>query len=304
MTAATLGHNGEPAVSGRYILFHVDWRDHPLVGRHNPEYFTWWVDLLCECNYADGQIRVNGFHFDLRPGEMVGAISFLGHRWGVGARRVRTFIDHLVAYRLVHVRKRDTQSDKQKGKAPQVISINNYSDLVNGRQAARTSKPTSKPTIDRQATDTQPTRNNKQYKQEQTETNIHTHTVGPNEQEVSHGIIFNCETVRHKDGYFALSIPSIELATQGTVPRDRVEAIVKGYALQWGLEIEAGKDPRKVIPNDAMSYVAAQVRKEFTRPIDAEFRRKRADTAAQKQKTELAETWKRVLEEESGKIGG
>lgn len=131
-----------------------------------------------------------------------------------------------------------------------------------------------------------------------------TREAGPNEQEVSHGVIINCETVRHKNGYFAISIPSIELATQGTVPRERVEAIVKGYALQWGLEIEAGGDPKRVVPNDALAYVTAQVRKEFRRPIEDEFKRTRAVTESQRQKTQLAETWTKVLEDELAKAEG
>jgi hypothetical protein len=94
------------------------------------------------------------------------------------------------------------------------------------------------------------------------------------------------------------------MRTQGTVPRDRVTEIAKAYALQWGVQIENGEDPCKVVPNDTMAYVSAQVAKEFRRSVDAEFGPKRKETAAQKQKAELNTAWKQMLEEERSKLGG
>lgn len=300
-----IGDNGGPQIdtSKGYTLIHNDWANHPLVGVHT-EYFRFWVDLLMNCAYGDGAIRtVNGHRYELRAGELVGAISYLANRWGVTPKRVRTFIDKAEAWRLVTVSKKGTVNGTQRGTQAQTININNYNELYD----STLSEGHAQRHAHGHAKGTQEARKGHESNYIK-EINTHTDTracargPGPNEEEVSHGVIVNCETIRHRDGHFALSIPSIELATQGTVPRERVEAIVKGYALQWGLEIEAGKDPKRVIPNDAMAYVSAQVRKEFMRPIEQEFKRTRAVTAAQKQKEDLNDAWRKVLEEEAEKI--
>lgn len=124
-------HNGGPQidVSKGYTIIHNDWANHPLVGVHS-EYFRFWVDLLMGCAYGDGTIRtVNGHIYELRAGELVGAISYLANRWGVTPKRVRTFIDKAVQWRLVTVTKRGTQNGTQKGTLAQTIKISNYIDL-------------------------------------------------------------------------------------------------------------------------------------------------------------------------------
>jgi len=276
-----IGHNGGPQIDLEkgFLVFYKDWRNHHLVGVHNPEYFTWWVDLMCEAAYEGGQRTVNGHHYQLNEGDLVGAYRFLAERWGVPVKRVRTFVDKLELAGLATRNKEGTP----RGTQAQVISVNHYNEICKFVSEKRHAERQAKGTLE--GTQEAHTGAHKGHKlKEVKEINTHTDTrartreAGPNEEEVSHGVIVNCETIRHKDGHFALSIPGIELRTQGTVPRDRVLEITKAYALQWGLEIESGKDPRKVVPNDAMAYMSAQVRKEFTRPIDEEFKRKRQNT--------------------------
>lgn len=127
----TTNHNGGPQIdlSKGYTLIHNDWANHPLVGVHS-DYFRFWVDLLQNCAYGDGTIRtVNGHVYELRAGELVGAISYLAARWNVTPKRVRTFIDKAAEWRLVTVSKRGTVNGTQRGTQAQTININNYSEL-------------------------------------------------------------------------------------------------------------------------------------------------------------------------------
>lgn len=174
-----IGHNGAPPVSGRFIIYHVEWLDHPLVGRANPLYAFYWLDLLCSCNYCEGSIRVNGFHFDLKPGEMVGATSFLAHRWGTTPSKVRTFIDHLVSYHLLDKRKSNPQDRKQKGKAPQVLSVPYYKDLGMGQATDGTNKIASKTTSRSQAAHQQVASRSPELNKE---TNKQINNIPPNPQ--------------------------------------------------------------------------------------------------------------------------
>jgi len=124
-------HNGGPQIdtSKGYSLIHNDWANHPLVGVHS-EYFRFWVDLLMNCAYRDGSIRTIGGHvYELRAGELVGAISYLANRWGVTPKRVRTFVDKAAQWRLVTVTKRGTTQGTAKGTPAQTININNYNEL-------------------------------------------------------------------------------------------------------------------------------------------------------------------------------
>jgi len=313
---SNIGHNGGPRDSSDgWFVLHRSMIDHPVVGFGQPvkpadprrgsySRAEAWIWLIQEASYSEHVFHGTDFSVTLEAGQLVGGRKHLSDVWNWTEKTVRGFLGKLQAELMITI-VTDQIRAKRRANSPQVLTLCNYlqyqlRELVEG--------PTEGPTKGQRRANAGPTKGQTINKGKEIHTHAdaraHTREAGPNEQEVDHGVIFNCETVRHKDGLFAISIPGIQVATQGTVPRERVEAIVKAYALQWGLEIEAGKDPRKVVPNDAMAYLSAQVRKEFMRPIEAEFKRKRVETVAQKQKAELNTAWKQMLEEERSKLGG
>lgn len=124
-----IGHNNPPPVSGRWIAWHTQWMDHPLVGIQNPEYCAWWLFLNCNCNYGDGCVEVNGHTVDLTSGEMTGAYRILASQMCTTIKKLRTFISKLEQYGLVTVTKKGTQKGTQKGRCPQVINLVYYNEL-------------------------------------------------------------------------------------------------------------------------------------------------------------------------------
>lgn len=81
--------------------------------------------------------------------------------------------------------------------------------------------------------------------------------VGPGEEHIGHGVIVNCETVRHRD--FVISLKSIELQLCGSQPMETIKASAVGHALQWALEIEGGKPAAKVLPDKPASFIRASL---------------------------------------------
>lgn len=81
------------------------------------------------------------------------------------------------------------------------------------------------------------------------------------EEQLEHGVIVNCETVRHPR--FSVSIKSIAmqigLANLGLSQNDAMhlarEAAIS-WALQWAAEIENGKAAYSVLPRNPATYVA------------------------------------------------
>lgn len=77
--------------------------------------------------------------------------------------------------------------------------------------------------------------------------------LGPREEHVGHGVVVNCETVRHPD--FVISLKSIEMQLCGAQPMDKIKAAAVGHALQWALEIEGGKPAHKVVPDKPANFI-------------------------------------------------
>ena len=100
------------------------------------------------------------------------------------------------------------------------------------------------------------------------------------ETHVGHRVIVNCETVRHADGHFQVSIPAIECRTLGAISAEEIKRKVTGFALQWGLDIEAGKDPKKVVPNNPLNWLCACLKGDQTRDQVADIKRSSAKQAA------------------------
>lgn len=86
---------------------------------------------------------------------------------------------------------------------------------------------------------------------------------GDNEQAVGHGVVVNCETIRHPA--FTISIPAISLGIAGRLPVADVKSRCLAHALQWAAEIDSGKPARLVVPDKIGNFLAASLIGEINR---------------------------------------
>lgn len=93
----------------------------------------------------------------------------------------------------------------------------------------------------------------------------------PGEEHAGHGVIVNCETVRHPD--FVISLKSIEMQLLGTQPMDKIKAAAVGHALQWALEIEGGKPAAKVVPDKPANFIRGSLQAQQRHDTVAAVRR-------------------------------
>lgn len=77
------------------------------------------------------------------------------------------------------------------------------------------------------------------------------------ETEIEHGVLVNCETIRHRD--FNISLKAIQLQLCGTVPMDEIKSIAQGHAVAWANDIASGKRPSQVVPSNTASFIRASI---------------------------------------------
>lgn len=297
--SACHGHNGAPMAEG-WIKRHRSVRDHWLVGHGihvkpaDPSRKRChargeaWEDLLMECRYEDGHISNGGVKMELRRGELLGAVSWLANRWNWTPKTVRGFLDALETDGMISLVRPQSEKGAQKGRQSNVITVCKY-EKYQGTTVQR-GQPEGQLKGDQRSTRGQP--EGDKYKKERRE-EIETHRearecapapqvseLKPGEELVGHRVAVNCDTVRHLDGHFSISIPSLELLTVGlAMPRDEIKSKVVGHALQWGLEIESGKSPRAVVPDRVSNFLAASLSGDSTRQRVSAVRTKRAAQA-------------------------
>lgn len=160
-------HNGGPPLIeespyGRdgYIKVARGLRDHPIVGfgktvkaADEARGFCFsraeaWQDLIMECRWAPGEVVNKGRKMEIKPGQLLGAISWLAHRWNWTPKTVRWFLDQLQADHMIQrsepeyaglltetdqrtnsvqsASKRGNQNGKRNGNQTSVISVCNY----------------------------------------------------------------------------------------------------------------------------------------------------------------------------------
>lgn len=85
-----------------------------------------WIDLIMECRYKDGAVINGGRRMELRAGELVGARSWLAHRWNWTPKTVRVFLSRLESEGMAMLQTAGKIEGQQKGQQAAVISICNY----------------------------------------------------------------------------------------------------------------------------------------------------------------------------------
>ena len=78
------------------------------------------------------------------------------------------------------------------------------------------------------------------------------------EEHQGHGVYANGETIRHAE--FAISLPGIQMQTLNAgMTANEVRAFCLAHALQWGVEIENGQRPDKVLPSKISNFLARSI---------------------------------------------
>jgi len=198
----TARHNGGPPLDdgSRQAGDRSGWvavtrsvRDHWLVGfgRHvdpcDPERgFCYsraeaWLDLIMECRYVAGTVNNGGQRMEIKPGQLIGAVSFLGHRWNWTPKTVRGFLDRLQDEGMIerltpgvtqpsNENREGSKRGKQKGKQSQIITLCNWDiyQLVSHMEGqAKRQAPGEQRASTGQAEGTQGASEGQQYKEEQ-----------------------------------------------------------------------------------------------------------------------------------------
>lgn len=113
------GHNGGPSmyqakvVDSGWVRVERDVRNHHLVGfgksvapADPARGFAYsraeaWLDLIMECRYSHSEVINKGRRMTIEPGQLLGAISWLAHRWNWTPKQVRTYLDNLEADEMI-----------------------------------------------------------------------------------------------------------------------------------------------------------------------------------------------------------
>ena len=87
----------------------------------------------------------------------------------------------------------------------------------------------------------------------------------------------NCETVRlHANGKdYPISLKAVELQLCGVVSLEEIKQVALGHALQWALDIEAGKSPSQVMPSNPASFIRASIQNQRNNLAVTEVRKAR-----------------------------
>jgi hypothetical protein len=282
-----IGHNGGPLVDwrdyGGFIVEARDSRDHPIIGYGrsvkpaDPDRGSYscneaWRDLLHECRYQDGYLMNGGQKMLVRRGELIGAVSFLAHRWNWTPKTVRVFLDKLEGDGMIaRFRFDDTERYKgnRNGNQANVLRVCNY-DKFNTPQAAR--QQSQGQSSGNQGAIEGPHNKEEQRNKGTIPPPIPAPPVAkarvdeclPGEVQVGPSLFVNCETVRHRA--FTLSIPGIAmqlvLANLGFNKADadkHAKDAAVAHALQWAAEIDGGKLPRDVIPTNPANFIRGSI---------------------------------------------
>lgn len=149
-----IGHNSA-AIDwrdyGGFIVEARDSREHPIIGYGKPvkpadeergshSRNEAWRDLLHECRYQEGYVMNGGQKMLVRRGELVGAVSWLAHRWNWTPKTVRVFLDKLEAEGMIGRFRADvTERHKgnRTGNQANVIKVCNYEKFNTGGATQR-----------------------------------------------------------------------------------------------------------------------------------------------------------------------
>lgn len=285
----SIGHNGGP-MDGGWIKKYRAVRDHWLVGhglhvkpgdpskRRCHTQGEAWEDLLMECRYDDGFVSNGGKKMELRRGELIGAVSWLAHRWNWTPKVVRRFLDQLEIESMITQVNPASKKGTQRGRQAKVLSICKYDYYQSHGDPFGLSE--GHPEGNHRATRGQPQGNTLRKKEEKNvgagararkvqeacQTRSLNDTIEqdafsfrPDESSSvqDDDLYVNGVTIRHKN--FTIDIPKIEmqLATRINVNRDQVRGWCLDVARRWSKEWSKGIMP--IGASNPTKYISEQI---------------------------------------------
>lgn len=249
----------------------VDVFDHPILDSGPYDRRSAWLWLIAKAARIDRRINHKGKAIELKRGQMLAGRAFLAESWNWSEKQVRLFLELLAAENMI-------EKGQSNGHYANVITICNY-DVY--QSAPKKQQPVEGPEQGQSRASVGP-------EQGQTLTQD-TQIVGgegkardelppveakAGETDIGHGVMVNCETVRHRD--FSISLKSIHMQLFGTVPMDRIRDAAAGQALGWATQIAAGKSPRGVVPDKPENFIRASLQGQANHDAVAEVRKAKA----------------------------
>ena len=144
----SIGHNGGPPLDESYpdrdgfVTIGRSIRSHPIVGFGVKGPYVpaeAWIDLIMECRYRDGRVTNGGVVMTIKPGQLLGAVSWLAQRWQWTPKQVRNFLEKLEENGMItkgysaqetqhsdNASKTGNQNGTHKGKQSHFITLCNY----------------------------------------------------------------------------------------------------------------------------------------------------------------------------------
>lgn len=279
-----IGHNGGPALrDGNWIAISRDMIDHHIVGAgqvvtpadRNRGAFSRlesWLDLLMLANFAERRISAKGVTTILGPGQTIAGRAFLARRWNWSEKTVRGWLDRLQKELMISLACETLKQGHTQGHTPNVLTICNWSKYQIAEVAA--GPPIGWPEGHPGAT--QGPNYNKGTREQVSESDSARVSASAGEEMAGHGVLVNCETIRHASGAFTISLPAIHLGIAGRMDREEVKQRCLAHALQWGAEIEGGKSQREVVPQKIANFLTASLMGEINRGATQSVRMERA----------------------------
>lgn len=339
----------DPEDSG-WIAMARSVRNHHLVGMHvfvQPANanrgavmpLVAWMDLIMECRFADGTVINNGKKMTLRRGQLLGANSWLADRWNWTPKTVRGFLARLEDDGMISLggsqpapgqvesetgKSPGTAEGRSKGRFANVLTICNYSQYqmpirVQGQVEGQAEGRLRAGWGGEKGDNYNNGYNNSNKERESVspraalvETKSQAQPEGPlqGEEDIGHGVYASTKTIRHAE--FVISVDGVVMQTLNCgLTRNETEAVCRGIAIQWALDLESGKPIRQTVPSNVANFLAVAVRRAASdraqqgvrmartaRGHDNREQAERAETQAQAMKRKFAEAERAAVAKE------
>jgi hypothetical protein len=107
------------------------------------------------------------------------------------------------------------------------------------------------------------------------------------EEDVGFGVMVNCKTIRHPS--FTINVDGVRMTTLSSgLDANAIKEFCLGMALQWATEIDAGGEPRKVLPDRIPNFLSASIMGGKVRADVGEIRRSKASAMPERKRLDLS----------------
>ncbi len=269
--------------NSRWVRVSADYFEHELFAGEEFSRRDAWLWLIANAAWKKRRVNHKGKMLDLERGQLLGGRAFLAEKWGWSEKAVRNYLQLLVSENMIRM----GQSD---GHYANVITVCNYdkfqqNEIPEGQskgQSGASAGPEKGQTLTKDTNN----RTGSETRERANDPEISEGSIGQNETHAGHGVVVNCDTIRHPA--FTISLPAIRMGTQASgLTADDVKTHCVAHALQWAAEIEAGKLSGSVVPSKIANFLSASIMGATNRKAAADGRKAKA---AQPDKPSLAAT--------------